>query len=459
MAYLDFGMTRDYVPEWDVWSGIRDIIQNAKDSEERGYPLSVRHLPNTSRLVIKNEGVELKPEDFLLGETSKRGDANQRGEHGEGLALAIMALHRAGYPTKVYTGGRSYIPEFRTVRGQDRETFALRVSKRVNQGYVEVIIEGVTAEQWEEFQKRFLWMTPPEDAIETSRGTLIRDENRIGKVFARGIYVRDMDDLKYGFDLKHIKLDRDRTIPDPWDLKWEMSQIIGEATNRDKMKPAETLELIEKRSDETRSLRYTLTTETKKKVTKAFKDKHGDDVCVADTGEEAAAVEKRGGKAVVVDDDMKAVLAVESVIDDEEEKPKKVKTARTWLKEKNEAETRVVQARELNIDERHALDLATRMILLTGNNDDNIYVVEGPEFKEIEFFYKNETRPDGYYIPREILTKGEDYTAAAVVLQVIGNVSNSDPVGDVAKLFGPILFKTSVIDKMLEEGLFDNLGM
>ena len=70
----------NYVPNWSITDGIRELLQNAKDAEvEFDAKMSVEHVARVragkklGTLIICNEGCTLSKEALLLGTTSKAG--------------------------------------------------------------------------------------------------------------------------------------------------------------------------------------------------------------------------------------------------------------------------------------------------------------------------------------------------------------------------------------------------
>jgi hypothetical protein len=60
--------------------------------------------------------------------------------------------------------------------------------------------------------KKFLFLEPAQEAVQTDQGILMVDSSLAGQVFVKGIWVSDMreDGLKAGVDFYRMRLDRDR---------------------------------------------------------------------------------------------------------------------------------------------------------------------------------------------------------------------------------------------------------
>ena len=49
----------------------------------------------------------------------------------------------------------------------------------------------------------------------------------------KGIYITTVSTLSYGYDLKTVRLDRDRRMVDSWDLRWELSKMLRDAVGKE----------------------------------------------------------------------------------------------------------------------------------------------------------------------------------------------------------------------------------
>ncbi len=90
MAKIQLSIKTDYLPNWGLWEGIRELIQNGRDAEiEMDAPMSVDYKFDRQTLVIKNSGAALTQEALLLGHTTKVGRSDTIGKFGEGLKLGV----------------------------------------------------------------------------------------------------------------------------------------------------------------------------------------------------------------------------------------------------------------------------------------------------------------------------------------------------------------------------------
>src|SRR3990167_3517651 len=89
-------ITKEYIRHWGLLDGIRELIQNALDSDS---PFEWNIEEDT--LYIHSRYYKLEPKTLLLGCTSKAEDTTKIGSFGEGYKLAMLCLHRAGYKVRL----------------------------------------------------------------------------------------------------------------------------------------------------------------------------------------------------------------------------------------------------------------------------------------------------------------------------------------------------------------------
>ncbi len=83
-AKLELTISPDYV-NWGVWACLREFLQNAKDGDTMGYPMTVRYKRRANApdgIVIKNDGFSLTKDTLVLGTSRKRGSEDQIGQFG-----------------------------------------------------------------------------------------------------------------------------------------------------------------------------------------------------------------------------------------------------------------------------------------------------------------------------------------------------------------------------------------
>lgn len=234
MALVKLGIHRDYVPKWGLWEGVREFVQNALDEDDKGHALVKTF--GGGRLTLRNVGSEIPPSAMAVGFSSKANDASQRGQYGEGMKLAMLALMRLGIKVTVQTGDRKYQPEIVHDDKLACDVLAIRISKRKWADDTVVYLDGIAWQDYaglmSKFAKTMTGIAPP---IKTLYGNVYTDSAMKGKVFVKGIYVCDVENMEFGYDLKQCDLDRDRSLPKQFDVEWYASACVREAVNADEL--------------------------------------------------------------------------------------------------------------------------------------------------------------------------------------------------------------------------------
>ena len=303
MAKIELSISSEYVPDWGLWEGIREIMQNAMDEDSKGHLMSISHSEEDSVLTVSNEGSTLSIRHLLVGYTTKAGDDSQRGEKGEGLDLGVLALARAGHDVVIRTPDSVWRPSLEPSDAWGGEkVLVFRTRKRPKLGSsTSITVSGVDADDWEEFKGRFL---PDADILDNTdkdrhvcwHGSLLTSPEMRGKVFVKGIWIMDTD-LDYGYDFKSASLNRDRNMVADWDFKYERGRIWSSMHDDDKLLDL-AYDLIAKGSSEIPDVGLYL--DFQEKIAKKFKKKYGDKVIpVGDDGEQQR-VASMGRRAVVL---------------------------------------------------------------------------------------------------------------------------------------------------------------
>lgn len=313
---VELTIKTDYLPNWGVWEGVRELIQNARDAEiEHESQMEVRHL--NSILVVKNDGVNLPHEALLLGHTSKATRTDTIGKFGEGLKLGVLALVRAGYKVVIQTGEEIWRPTLEDslqFAGQTVLVFTIDKRPRRTSPQVRVEVEGISLEQWEEFKKAFLFLSERkgDDSVSTDYGTLLLAPRMKGRIHVKGIYVQSKTNLSYGYDLTgDVDLDRDRRIVSSYDLEYKAAQIWRHAVllRPDLMDPF--YKLLEDAAGDVALWNYSaaIHTETSAALADKFQARFGVGALPVTTLGDSKDLEHLGRKGVVVSKPLANVLS------------------------------------------------------------------------------------------------------------------------------------------------------
>jgi len=313
---IELTIKADYLPKWGAYEGLRELVQNGKDAEtEFNAPLDVRHRKETDTLVIENEGCVLPHEALLFGHTTKTDRADMIGKFGEGLKLGVLALVRAGHPVRIRSGSEVWVPTIERSEKFNADVLAFDIEKgRAEKDRVSIEVGKITAAEWAEFKKYFLFLAKPkkDDAIETDHGTLLLSGEHAGKLFVKGIFVQADREVKFGYDFHHMDVDRDRRMVDRFDLTWRTRLIWTTAMAVRPDLFGLFLTLVEDASEDVMGVddfnaKY-LPENLLGKAKEDFCAKFGADAVPVSSLAESKDLEHLGKKGVVVNKPLKAVL-------------------------------------------------------------------------------------------------------------------------------------------------------
>lgn len=224
---IELTIKGDYVPTWGLWQGVRELVQNAKDAEKQHESkFSVTHNGNT--LTILNQNIkQLSYETLLLGHTSKADNDSMIGQWGEGMKLGLLALVRTGHSVRIYNGNETWIPALVMSKKFKSKVLSIDIRKnqRKDQNAIRVEVGGVTEAKWSELQNNFLWLRPDKMSYLNYYGKLLVNEEQVGKVYVKGIWVQDNPEYQFGYDYNFAKTDRDRGMVNSWDSRCENVRI------------------------------------------------------------------------------------------------------------------------------------------------------------------------------------------------------------------------------------------
>ena len=314
---IELTIKTDYMPNWGIWEGIRELVQNGRDAEvEYSAPLTVRHRRESDTLVIENEGTTLPHEALLLGHTSKVGRAELIGKFGEGLKLGVLALVRAGCPVKIRSGSEVWVPSIQRSEKFKADVLVFDIQKgRKEENRVSVEIGSVSADAWKTMQDMFLFLkgtVKDEEKVTTSYGSLLLAERHHGKVFVKGIFVSNDPKLNYGYDFLDADLDRDRRMLAKWEMNYRTQSVWREALSRRPDLVENFGQLLDREAADTEGFgdyaATSLPETARQAIVQTFRERHGQEALPVGSLAESAEIEHLGKKGIVVPKPLKAIL-------------------------------------------------------------------------------------------------------------------------------------------------------
>lgn len=215
-----YGFGKEYLKDWGIKEALREIYQNFIDygiySEESFEENDISYVS------ISNEW---KPEslDFLRIGNSKKNNINAIGKHGEGLKMALLILKRMGYESKIITPKFIIQPEFYNDK-EIGECFCLSYQEHEYENKFFTIEFSCLTSEYNLFKENLILKS---DIIFSDNyyGEIVSKEK--GNIYSGGLLVCHLENITKSYNISpaHLPLDRDRKVPQSFDVSWATSKI------------------------------------------------------------------------------------------------------------------------------------------------------------------------------------------------------------------------------------------
>tara|TARA_Y100001963_G_scaffold146989_1_gene222681 strand:- start:1310 stop:2707 length:1398 start_codon:yes stop_codon:yes gene_type:complete len=337
----------------NIYWAVRELIANARDAQRRGEgEMVVKYLPRTQTLRIATLGIQLPMSVLVLGTSGAREREDNIGQFGEGLIMSLKTLallvrmtdiarmcdeSDQRYTVKISNNTEHWTPliEYSPKWGQEILTITTRKARKPS-GEFSVTIKGISPEQWERIQRLFLHLDPDYDKdrmVKVGSQAILLQPEMAGRIYVKGVFVKQRDDMEYGYNLD-MTLNRDRSLMDEWDLKWQLGRLLSQAMEAypDKFK-SKVLAMIESGdSMEAGSSYFAYSGSFVDAAVESFEEKHGPDAVPVSNMTEARTMSGLGAKSVVVSKAMKDLLEVRkgTLEDVEKRRSMRAKSTYSW---------------------------------------------------------------------------------------------------------------------------------
>lgn len=238
----ELGMTLTYASSWGVADAVREFFQNALD-EEKANPdnkMSFNYYRENQLLTIGNKNSKLLLSSLLMGYTSKTGNKDLIGEHGEGYKVATVVLMRNGVTVRIYNNEKNEVWESKVVKSRryNTEIVVFDIKKEILNRKENLVVEldGITEDMYADIVETNLHL---QDDIgeyrESEYGKVLLDKRFSGKLFVEGLFICNNGNIQYGYDFKAnlVKLDRDRGLIDTFDTRFAIAKIFRALKDKD----------------------------------------------------------------------------------------------------------------------------------------------------------------------------------------------------------------------------------
>lgn len=220
---IPLSLARNYVRDWTISDGVRELIANALDQDDNEIYVE------GDTLNINSYGSTIPEDCILLGNGSKVSGDSNIGQFNEGLKIAMLVLCRNNLNVEIRNGGEVWIPSLEYSELYNTECLHINIEPR-DGGFsnnVEIEVQGLPDVFLKEIKERTLCMQESYEYHETNYGTILLDVQHKGKVFIGGLFVDNFkSDYGYNFAPEDFPLDRDRKALKPFDIQWKCKDIF-----------------------------------------------------------------------------------------------------------------------------------------------------------------------------------------------------------------------------------------
>ena len=310
----ELSISADYVPEWGVTEAVREFFQNAIDEQQRdsGNKMFFDYSTDEQCIRIGNRHSDLNIKTLLFGESTKRGNSEMIGSHGEGYKIATVVLLRSGKQVVFQNYCRREIWKPRLVKsrrygGAMVPTFFVETEaawKKVPENSLIIEIGGVTPEEYEDIRKCNLHLQEGVSRRETSAGAILEGEEFKGKIFVGGLYICTEQRLDMGVDIKPglVHLERDRNLVSSFDVQLLVSNMITE------LKDAELTKNTLGTFAGQYISHYAVGMSVRDEIAEEFMEQYGEKAVPVSNQEESEEIRKIGWKPVIVPSTKKNII-------------------------------------------------------------------------------------------------------------------------------------------------------
>lgn len=287
---FELSLTKEYVSRWGMVQAVRELIQNALDSESPFvYEFIREDEEETYTLKLQSAFTVLTPATLLLGATSKAGRDDAIGSFGEGYKIALLVLTREGYPVEVHNGDVVWRPTFRYNKVFGAEVLVVDEhpqTDRINKGLT-FWVNDLSVAEVDQIRASCLLMQPNLGEIKhTQYGDILLEHP--GELYVGNLFICKTE-LKYGYNIlpKHIRLERDRQTVYSWELESITTKMWYET------KEMETVaKMIQDEIPDVKYCSWDAPEMIKEECYKLFRREHPDALIASSPSEAKAMIEK-----------------------------------------------------------------------------------------------------------------------------------------------------------------------
>lgn len=240
-------ISADYVKSWTPVEALRELLQNAIDEQTSNpsHTWFVQYNEGAKVVEFINKGASLGINTLLFGNTSKASDSRLLGNHGEGYKIATIVLLRSGCNVTFYNEMLKQVWTTKLIKsrrfpGQLIPTFTVdKLNSCSAERCLRIAVSNIDVDTYNRFVNNSLMLR--EALMNTlpveGEGDILLDDSEQGNVYVGGLFVCNVNYLKYGYNIAtgQVPLDRDRKLVGMFDLCWQTTKMIRYMQDADAM--------------------------------------------------------------------------------------------------------------------------------------------------------------------------------------------------------------------------------
>lgn len=238
MSEISLNISLGNCMHWGFWDAIKEFFQNGEDAEKVNpeNKFNISYSPDLNTVVLTNTKGFLDRKSLLIGYSSKRDNDETIGKFGDGYKSGLSVLLRLGKRVTLKNYSKK---EKWEIFSEPSSIFDNEIIIKVNikklifkkPPHFDLAweIEGVTQEEWDSIQTKYLPFIKNLDIIKTSYGSLIKNPELRGNIYVNNIFVETIEQTKYSYSFPPsiLELDRDRKTVKSFNVSYYSTQIIS----------------------------------------------------------------------------------------------------------------------------------------------------------------------------------------------------------------------------------------
>lgn len=186
-----------------------------------------------------NWGIRIPTSALLLGTSESRSNDECIGKFGEGLPLSLKQLCYLGHGVEIFNRNEKWTPKLEAQKEFDGKRILTITTRSVNDRHAFIVrVKDVPESEWLKLQTLFLRTHPVFNEEETASNyygkerVLLQPEFK-GKVYNKGVFLLEREDLFWGYDLDVDDINRDRELMADYTLKLKVLRVLEGAIKED----------------------------------------------------------------------------------------------------------------------------------------------------------------------------------------------------------------------------------